>query len=92
MRRRCIANSTPEDWEAYRVAKRVKKKTIKREETLFYRRQLAEVTSTETGLWRLAKWAKNKSHLHKELPQFPPLRHGDLTTTTFNDKIDCLRE
>ena len=50
MHRRCTINGFLEDWKIYKTVKKIKKKTIKREETLFYRQQLTEVTLIKTGL------------------------------------------
>ena len=44
------------------------------------------------GLWKLVKWAKNKSPLSKELPKMPPLHSNGMTANTLEEKAEMLKE
>ena len=54
-----------------------------------------ETSTAQDLLWKLAKWARTKSHKLKEPPQFPPLKRSqaaDATlATNFSEKVEILR-
>lgn len=56
-----------------------------------FRRQINKVSEEPTGLWRLAKWAKDKSHLPREVPKMPTLQYENSTANTFEEKAEMLK-
>ena len=53
--------------------------------------QVHEATEKPGGIWRLAKWARTKSHLPPPIPQFPTLQTENGLATTFEEKERALR-
>lgn len=87
---------TLENWRVYVKSNNRKQKVIDKTKRLHYRKVIAETTGTPAGLWRLAKWAKNKSDSPKEVPKTPQLRFQreglpDEMANTFDDKIAMLK-
>ena len=81
-----------EDWEALKSAYARKKKVIQKAKTLDFRRGIHEASQSPEGIWRLARWAKDKSHLPQELPQFPALVKEGGMADTFETKVEVLKE
>jgi len=50
-----------------------KKKIIHRAKTAQFRKDVHEAATGKQGIWKLARWAKEKSHLPPEPPIVPPL-------------------
>lgn len=69
-----------------------KKRTIVKVKNREFKKGIAETTDSMEGLWELAKWAKNKSPLPKELPKMPLLHSNGMTTNTFEKKKEMLKE
>ena len=44
------------------------------------------------GLWRLAKWAKDKSEKPREIPKMPSLTRDDQIASTFEEKTEMLKQ
>lgn len=86
-------SGTPEAWEAYTTATNAKGALIKRTRRAFFRTQAHEISKDPKSIFSLARWAKNKSFLPKDRPQFPPLKcpDGEGTAHEFPEKVDILR-
>ena len=69
-----------------------KKKIIDKIKRHEFRKNIEKVTGDSQGLWRLAKWAREKSQSPREIPKMPPLKYGDQVAHTFEEKIDMLKE
>ena len=89
-RRACSSTSSLDNWRSYYRAIKRKGKIIRKESTKHFRQQIQEATE-EDRIWKLTKWACNKSHLPRELPQFPGLRRGEDIEHTFQGKIEILK-
>ncbi|EED15319.1 conserved hypothetical protein [Talaromyces stipitatus ATCC 10500] len=81
---------TKEAWEEYRAARNLKGRLIKKLLRKNHWEQIQEATETQSGLWRLAKWARNRQPRQSFTP---PLRVdlGPMKTQT-EDKIALLKE
>ena len=44
------------------------------------------------GLWRLAKWAKDKSEKPRKVPKMPSLTRDDQIASTFEEKTEMLKQ
>lgn len=72
-----------------------KAKAIQKAKTLYFRESVHEAGISSKGIWTLAKWAKDRSQTPKELPVFPTMRSGNMSTakvTSFEGKIQILKE
>jgi ribonuclease HI len=65
---------TAEAWEAYRKARNEKGRLIKKALRKAHRTRIQEATASTTGLWKLARWAKNRE---LRQAQTPPLKTAD---------------
>lgn len=83
-----------ESWKLYLDAINTKANIIKKARKAFFRTQIHELSQNPKAILKLAKWARTKSHLPKEAPQFPPLKRirnaGE--ATEFGEKVEILRE
>ena len=91
LRRACSARGDIDAWWKYTKKKKEKKKAIANEKRKYFRQEIAKAAEDQRGIWKLARWAKDKSHLPRELPQFPPLKNQGGTATTYQDNIDVLK-
>ena len=67
------------------------KKFIQKAKRLSFRKEIEKATES-TGLWRLAKWAKDKSDQTREIPKMPNLVRDDQVAETFEEKSDMLKQ
>ena len=74
LRRQDQAARTPESWEAYRAARNLKGRLIKKALRKAHRDRVQEATSSLEGLWRTARWAKNRG---AQPATTPPIRRPD---------------
>jgi hypothetical protein len=74
LRRQYQELRTPEAWEAYRRARNHKARLIRKTLRAFHRTRVREATTTEQGLWQLAKWARNRE---PRTTYIPPLQRPD---------------
>ena len=56
---------------AIREANRWKKRLINRAKTAYFRESVHEAATRKDGIWRLMRWAKERSHLPFEPPIIP---------------------
>lgn len=86
---------TDERWEEYTKATDHKGKIIAKAKRAHWR-AITHAASDSKLLWKLSKWATQRSRLRKEPPQFPPLKRqleaGNPQTlaTEFNEKAEIL--
>ena len=73
---RRIWSSTLEltDWSNYMKSNDKKQKIIQKAKRTNFRQEISKTTETPQGLWRLAKWAKGKSHQSREVSKMPMLK------------------
>ena len=97
--RRVFTDSQNErDWKAYLHANDCKQKVIRKAKTLEFRKAIDTNAANKGGLWRLAKWARIKSHVPSELPKMPTLVKsvqrgvGEELATSFEDKARFLAD
>jgi hypothetical protein len=57
-----------------------------------WRAAVHEAATSSQGIWKLAKWARTKSHLPKEPAKMPNLRWNRSLITTVNEKAAALQE
>jgi Reverse transcriptase (RNA-dependent DNA polymerase)/Endonuclease-reverse transcriptase len=70
-RRRGDPNDTLKD-----ISRR-KKKAIKKAKRADWRQAVHNAKDSKRGIWGLARWGKERSHLPPELPMVPPLVRGE---------------
>ncbi len=83
--RRWSANRTDVNWTNYRQAHSLHKHTVAKAKRLHWRRDIDAITQQPPTLWRLAKWARLRSHAPYEDPHLPPLTvvgDGDTIATS----------
>ena len=68
-----------------------KQKTIQKAKRTNFRQEINKATETPQGLWRLAKWAKDKSHQSREVSKMPMLKFNDQVADTFDQKAEMLK-
>jgi hypothetical protein len=71
LRRQYQRLRTAEAWEAYRRARNKKGRLIKKALRTAHRIRIQEATASTTGLWKLARWTKNRG---QQRAQTPPLK------------------
>lgn len=88
------ALNTEATWRAYCEATDAKGKIIQKAKTAAFRKTMHEICTAENPMWKMAKWARTKSTVPKELPQFPPLKYtgddGDTLARSFEEKAEIL--
>lgn len=98
--RRCRSSfeayGTDDNWRRYLKAADRKGKIIKKAKRACFRAAMHKASSDPKGLWKLAKWAKDRSQKPKDLPQFPPLKRTQNATdplaSSFEEKTEVLRD
>ncbi len=85
---------TLEAWNKYLKHNDHKNKIIQQTKCTHFRTQMHELSEALKSIWRFAKWARIESQLSKKLSQFSSLKRSDIDhmTTTFEEKIEILRE
>ena len=69
-----------------------KQKIIQKAKRINFRQEINKATETPQGLWRLAKWAKDKSHQSREVSKMPMLKFNDQVADTFDQKAEMLKD
>ena len=80
------------DWRIYTKSNHREQKIIQKAKRLSFRKEIEKATKSPTGLWRLAKWAKDKSDQTREIPKMPNLVRDDQVAETFEEKSDILKQ
>jgi len=71
----------------------VKVRTIRKAKALAFREGVHKASLKPTGVWRLARWGREKSGKPKALPQFPAIKDGTGgKATDFDGKVRALRK
>ena len=79
--------------ERLHQADQEKIRTIRRTRTLAYRESVHALSLRKTGVWKLARWGKEKQGAPKELPQFPAIKDGrGGKARDFEGKVRALRQ
>jgi hypothetical protein len=86
LRRRWSASRDSHDLTFYMKINDRKQKIIQKTKRVNFREKIEKIVETFTSLWRLVKWAKNKSHQSREVLKMFTLKFNDLTTETFDEK------
>ena len=91
--RRAWTNSRDlSDWITYTKSNHRKQKIIQKAKRLSFRKEIEKATESPMGLWRLAKWAKDKSEKPREIPKMPSLTRDDQIASTFEEKTEMLKQ
>ena len=85
LRRIWAETRDPADWSNYMKPNDKKQKIIQKAKRTNFRQEISKATETPQGLWRLAKWAKEKSNSAREVPKMPTLKY------TFDEKAEMLK-
>ena len=80
------------DWLTYTKSNHRKQKVIQKAKRLSFRKEIEKATESSMGLWRLAKWAKDKGEKTRELPKMPNLIKDGQIASTFEEKTDMLKQ
>ena len=80
------------DWITYTKSNHRNQKVIQKAKRLSFRKEIEKATESSMGLWRLAKWAKDKSEKTRELPKMPNLIKDGQIASTFEEKMDMLKQ
>ena len=80
-----------DDWKAYMKSNDKKQKIIQKAKTLSFRKEISKATESPLGIWKLARWAKDRSQKPREIPKMPPLRYEGQTAETFEEKAEMLK-
>ena len=92
LRREWSRTHQQQAWENYNEACKKKKKVIAHAKKTDFRRAVAAAAESRDGIWKLAKWARDKSDKPKEIPRLPTLMHEGKTATTFDEQIAMFKE
>lgn len=92
-RREWVAHGSQEAYVSYRQAVNKKKRQIKRDSTLGWRRTVADIMRDPAKMWRLTKWARTTVQQPPPPPQFPPIKDRDgMLHGPNEDKADVLAD
>ena len=56
-----------------------------------FRNAISKASESSQGIWRLPKWAKDKSHKSREIPKMPTLTFNNHSANTFEEKAEMLK-
>ena len=91
-RRHHTRDSTEESKLEYQRCLTHKKKTLRRHKSEEHRKRVTEVASQPDGIWKLAKWAKDRSTRQANRNRIPSLASDRGMMTEIKDKIQVLGE
>jgi len=91
-RRHWTQTRTQDTWEELIEASRAKRQQIASAKQAYWRASVHKAATSTEGIWKLAKWARTKSHLPPELPKMPDLQWNAGIATTANDKAQALSQ
>jgi len=78
--------------EALKAANLQQVRVIRKAKTFSWRESVHKASIKSTGVWKLAKWGRERSGRPKELPQFPAIKDGEGGKARgFNGKVRALR-
>jgi hypothetical protein len=79
------------DWESFTNQRLVKKQLITSAKRDEWRQGVYEAASSQDGIWKLAKWARTKSHLPPESKKIPDLKTQDGLATNTAEKATAFQ-
>jgi hypothetical protein len=91
-RRQWSHNRTEHNWDDYVTALKAKRQRIASAKQAHWRKSVHEAAVSPEGIWKLAKWARTKSHLPPEPPKMPELQWQGSWHSTVQDKAQALSE
>ncbi len=91
LRRRWSASRDSHDLTFYIKINDRKQKIIQKTKRVNFRQKIEKIVETLTSLWRLVKWAKNKSHQSREVLKMLIFKFNDLTIKTFDEKAKMFK-
>ena len=83
---------TEDSWNAFLKATDAKRQRIASAKRAHWRQQVHEAAISKEGIWKLAKWARTKSHLPLEPPKMPDLQWQGALHTSTSEKANALYE
>jgi ribonuclease HI len=90
LRRQWQDTRLAEDREAYQQSLKQKRTILRQAGSAEFHRMIEETAATEAGLWKLAKWSRNRATIPGRIP---PLKTAEGTTvTTTDDKARAFKE
>lgn len=90
LRRHWRTMSTDEAWYEVKEATKSKKKLIREAKRAHWRASIHEAATSGEGIWRIAKWARAKSHLPPEPAKMPDLLWNNTSYRTPEGKAEAL--
>jgi hypothetical protein len=87
-----IRTQTEETWSRYLEASLAKSKIIAEAKRAYWRQCIHEAAESPEGVWKLAKWARTKSHLPPEPPNMPHLQWSQGLAENTKTKAEALSE
>ncbi|KAJ3552122.1 hypothetical protein NPX13_g11188 [Xylaria arbuscula] len=92
LRRAHALYNTEETWEAYRAARNLKTKTIRKALQQIHRDKVGKAAESPESLWQIAKWARNRGNQAPNIT--PELRHPTTGQKAIKaeEKAQLLRE
>jgi len=85
-------NDSSQRYNDYLKAVEHKGKVIKKAKKESFRATMSELTGNPDAIWKIARWAKDKSMLPRNPPQLPDLNSPDGIATTPEEKVETLRQ
>jgi hypothetical protein len=85
-------NRTEQNWDNYIAASKAKRQRIASAKQAFWRKSVHEAAVSSGGIWKIAKWARTKSHLPPEPPKMPELQWKRRCYSTVQGKAQALSE
>ena len=85
------ATHSQQSWDDFVAACKRKKRIIAKMKRNEFRTGMREATESSDKIWRLVRWAKDKSHAPREIPKMPTLCANGVEAKTFEEKIDMLK-
>ena len=90
LRRQWQETRLPEDREAYQQSLKRKRTILRQAGSAEFHRMIEETAATESGLWKLARWSRNRATIPGRIP---PLRTAEgIKATTTDDKARAFKE
>ena len=88
---KCHAFAAKLGWFRGGLQAKEKKRIITKTKRNKFRTGMSEATKSSDKIWRLARWAKDKSHASRKVPRMPTLCANGVEAKTFEGKIDMLK-
>jgi hypothetical protein len=85
------ASRDSHDLTLYMKINNRKQKIIQKTKRVNFRQKIEKIVETLTNLWRLVKWAKNKSHQSRKVLKMFIFKFNDLMIETFNEKTKIFK-